>query len=88
MVYEPKMRLVKISWEIYEFKQCRYMETVTYSPCKTIVSSISTFLFEAVLRTAVRERFEHMMSGASGVGFIFKTEDRLPTETTRITVQS
>lgn len=56
----------------------------TYSPCKTIISSISTFLFNALVRgaEAVRKRFVDASSGTAGLGFIFKTEDRLPTEVT------
>lgn len=55
----------------------------TYSPCKTIISSISTFLFKALVRGAERKRFIDAVSGAAGLGLIFKTEDLLPTgETT------
>lgn len=54
----------------------------TYSPCKTIISSISTFLFKALVRGTVRARFIDAISGAAGLGFIFKTEDFLPTAPT------
>lgn len=56
----------------------------TYSPCKTIISSICTFLFKALVRgaEAERTRFIDAISGAAGLGFIFKTEDFLPTEPT------
>lgn len=59
-------------------------EYKTYSPCKTIVSSIRTFLFKALDRGAERKRFMGTTSGAGGVGFIFKTEDLLPTKETKI----
>ena len=51
---------------------------ITYSPCKTIVSSISTFLLMALGLGADRARFIEATS-RGGVGFILKTED-LPTE--------
>ena len=63
-------------------------ENKTYSPCKTIVSSIRTFLFKALDRGADRKRFMGNTSGAGGVGFIFKTEDLLPTKATRYSFQS
>lgn len=59
-------------------------EYKTYSPCKTIVSSIRTFLFKALDRGAERKRFTGTTSGAGGVGFIFKAEDLLPTKVTDI----
>lgn len=63
------------------------IENKTYSPCKTIESSTSTFLFKTLDRIAVRGRFVDT-SGAGGVGFIFKTEDLLPTKATRYLFQS
>lgn len=72
-----KNMLVKIDWYM---NLNNVNKRPTYSPCRTIVSSISTFLFEAVPRAAVRERFVDIISGTGGVGFSFKTEDLLPTE--------
>lgn len=43
-----------------------------------MVSSIRTFLLEAQTRDD-RGRFIDVISGGGGVGFIFKTEDLLPT---------
>lgn len=56
------------------------MEKVTYSPSKTIESSISTFLFKALGRDVDRARFINATSSTGGVGFIFRTEDLRPTE--------
>lgn len=64
------------------------METKTYSPCRTIISSISTFLFEALARGADRRRFVDIISGAGGVAFIFKVDDFLPTEATKNNIES
>jgi len=64
----------------------RYAQMIgwkTYSPCKTIISSISIFLFKALVRGAERTRFIDAISGAAGLGFIFKTEDFLPTAPTK-----
>ena len=54
----------------------------TYSPCKTITSSISTFFFEVPTRSADRGRFRDTVSCTGGDGFSFKTEDLLPTKST------
>lgn len=56
------------------------MEITTYSPCKTMVSSTSTFLFKVPVWGAERARFLDATSGTGGVGFIFRTEDFLPAE--------
>lgn len=61
-------------------KQETGSKTVTYSPCKTMESSISTFLLEVLVRGADRGRFIDVVS--VGVGFTFKTEDFLPTAET------
>jgi hypothetical protein len=60
------------------------MKKMTYSPSKTIESSMSTFLFMALGRDTDRARFMDATSGAGGVGFIFRTEDLLPTETKNV----
>ena len=54
----------------------------TYSPCKTIISSISTFLFTVLVRGAERSRFVDGFSRAAGLGLILKAEDFLPTGAT------
>ena len=42
------------------------------------------FPLQALDRGAERKRFMGTTSGAGGVGFIFKTEDLLPTKATKI----
>ena len=68
---------------------------VTYSPCKTMLSSQTTFLFESPLLVAVTVALNAVLlsadcrllfvGGASvvgvGVGFIFNIEEFLPTAT-------
>lgn len=60
----------------------------TYSPCNTIISSISNFLFKMLDLGADLGRFVDTVSGTGGVGFIFKTEDLLPTEATKYPFES
>jgi hypothetical protein len=50
----------------------------TYSPCKTIISSISTFLFTVLVRGVERIRFVDGIRGAAGLGLTFKAEEFLP----------
>lgn len=51
----------------------------TYSPCKTIISSISTFLFKVLVRGAERKRLVDGTSVAAGLGLTLKPEGVLPT---------
>lgn len=53
----------------------------TYSPCKTMISSIRTFLlFLALIRAAERGRLLDVISEGGGVGLSFSAEDLLPAE--------